>query len=268
MAYRRDLELWEKYFQTSRTDIPGFFEFMKKQGLSIRSQARVISSLRTYMKFCERNGQAQPELRDLRPPKVNAKLPRPITPDEFQKLFLSCVVVEKEKVIRNQLTLLFLYGLGCRVSEMVALDLKDFNPIERWVKVLGKGQKERLIPLSDTVVVALDNYMKNARPLLCKDNSQNILVNDRGHRPSRVDVWRWLAAWSKTAGFSEPVHPHRFRHGYATSLLESGADLRSIQMLLGHSSLQTTQVYTTVSTQTLKSVIDAKHPLSRPDIET
>jgi integrase/recombinase XerD len=89
-----------------------------------------------------------------------------------------------------------------------------------------------------------------------------ILINDRGHRPSRVDVWRWLAAWSAKAGFPEPVSPHRFRHGCATALLESGADLRSIQMLLGHASIQTTQIYTNVTTGTVAKTVDEHHPLS------
>ena len=143
--------------------------------------------------------------------------------------------------------------------------LKDYSPTERWVKILGKGQKERLVPLTDTVALTLEAYLRTSRPILMKEPCDSILINDRGHRPSRVDVWRWLAAWSARAGFSEPVNPHRFRHGCATALLEGGADLRSIQILLGHASIQTTQIYTNVTTSTLTKAIEEHHPLSQLD---
>ena len=264
MAYRRDLELYRKFSEKNNRVIE-FFDFMKREGLSTRSQARVISSVRTYMRFCESRGVKCPELRELRPPKVKTSLPKAITTAEFEKLFAACETADAAKTTRNRLTLLFLYGLGCRVSELIALNLNDFSPTERWVKVLGKGNKERLIPLTDSLYEALDNYLKAARPNLVLDQSASsaLLLNDRGHRPSRVDVWRWLAAWSAKAGFDEPVHPHRFRHGCATALLEGGADLRSIQVMLGHASIQTTQVYTAVTSNTAQKAIEEHHPLSK-----
>lgn len=261
MAYRRDLELYIEYSKTSKS-VPGFYEFMKKHKLSTRSQARVVSSLRTYFKYCETRGQTCPELRDLKPPKVKVGLPKVLTPQEFQQLFDAAEINDPIKTARNQLTLLFLYGLGCRVSELISLNVSDFNATDRWVKVLGKGSKERLVPLTEKLAEELTKYLREARPALMKESSPSILINDRGHRPSRVDVWRWLAAWSLRAGFTEPVNPHRFRHGCATALLESGADLRSIQMLLGHASIQTTQIYTNVTTNTMTRTIEEHHPLS------
>lgn len=261
MAYRRDLELYKKFSEKSSRMIE-FFDFMKKEGLSTRSQARVISSIRTYLKYCETRGEKCPELRDLKPPKVKTSLPKAISVDEFERLFLACSGADKAKTARNQLTLLFLYGLGCRVSELIGLNLNDFSATERWVKVLGKGSKERLVPLTEALYFALESYLKEARPNLNGSNS-SLLLNDRGHRPSRVDVWRWLAAWSAKAGFDEPVHPHRFRHGCATALLEGGADLRSIQVMLGHASIQTTQVYTAVTTNTAVKAVEDHHPLSK-----
>lgn len=268
MAYRRDLELFADYRQREKSII-GFYEYMKKHKLSVRSQARVISSLRTYFKFCEGRGISAPELRDLKPPKVKVGLPKPITNEEFEKLFAAAQVEDRAKAIRNQLTLLLLFGSGCRVSELISIDLSDYSETDRWLKVLGKGSKERLVPLTDTLVEVLNLYLKEARQTLVKESGEALLINDRGHRPSRVDIWRWLAAWSQKAGFQEPVGPHRFRHGCATALLESGADLRSIQMLLGHSSIQTTQIYTNVTTGNLLKTIDQHHPLSRPpkDVE-
>lgn len=262
LAYRRDLEFWKAYSESSHS-VMGFYDFLKQQNLSVRSQARIISSLRTYFRFCESRGQKSPELRELRPPKVKAKLPHAITPEEFQRLFQASEIPDRPKTIRNQVTLLFLYGLGCRVSELIELDLGDFHPTERWVKIVGKGQKERLVPLTELLVRQLERYVKESRPFLVKENTASLLINDRGHRPSRVDIWRWLAAWSVRAGFPEPVHPHRFRHGCATALLDGGADLRSIQLILGHASLQTTQIYTNVSTQNLATAIDESHPLSK-----
>lgn len=267
MAYRRDLDLYKKFRDSSDRMIE-FFDFMKKEGLSTRSQARVVSSVRTYLKFCESRGLKAPELRELRPPKVKTTLPKAITTEEFEKLFASCEVGDISKTARNRLTLLFLYGLGCRVSELIGLNLSDFSATDRWVKVLGKGRKERLIPLTDTLYLALEHYLKNARENLVSDYAsssglQPLFLNDRGHRPSRVDVWRWLASWSARAGFDEPVHPHRFRHGCATALLEGGADLRSIQVMLGHASIQTTQVYTAVTTNTAVKTINEHHPLSK-----
>lgn len=261
MAYRRDLELYAEFLGTGR-ELRAFYEFMKAKQLSPRSQARVISSLRTYFRFLESHGEKAPELRELRPPRVKPGLPKPLSLEDFHKLMEASHVEDPHRSLRNQLTLMLLFGLGCRVSELVGLDLHDFNATDSWLKVLGKGGKERLVPLSENLATELKNYLKNIRPHLTKNEDKAILINDRGHRPSRVDVWRWLAAWSARAGFEEPVGPHQFRHGCATALLDNGADLRTIQALLGHSSLQTTQIYTSVTAHKLKDEVDKSHPLS------
>lgn len=263
MAYRRDLELYVEYLNSGSDSVRGFYQYMNQQGLSVRSQARVISSLRTYFKFLETRGLKAPQLNELRPPKVKVSLPKALTPDEFERLYAACSVEDETKTLRNQLTLLFLYGLGCRVSELIGLNLSDFNESGPWMRVIGKGNKERLVPVTGKIVEKLKVYLESIRPHLVKENINSILVNDRGHKPSRVDVWRWLAAWSARAGFEETVNPHRFRHGCATALLEQGADLRSIQMLLGHASIQTTQIYTTVTHQQMNKEIEEKHPLAQ-----
>lgn len=261
MAYRRDLELYEQFLETKR-ELARFYEFMKDKKLSPRSQARVISSLRTYLRYLESQGDKVPELRELRPPRVKPGLPKPISLTEFHQLFEASTNEDPNRTARNHLTLLLLFGLGCRVSELVGLNLHDFNVTDAWLKVLGKGGKERLVPLSENLLEQLKIYVRDVRGHLVKDETPSILINDRGHRPSRVDVWRWLAAWSARAGFEEPIGPHQFRHGCATALLEGGADLRTIQVLLGHSSLQTTQIYTSVTTHKMKEEVDKNHPLS------
>lgn len=262
MAYRRDLDLFEKFYNKYK-ELSGFYGFMKTQGLSVRSQARVISSVRTYFKFCQLKGAKIPLLKELRAPRVKVGLPRPLTLGEFERLFKACQNEDELRTSRNQITLLLLYGLGCRVTELIGLSLQNYHEIDSWLVVLGKGNKERIIPVTEVLSLALKKYLKEARPQLLKESTPSILINDRGHRPSRVDIWRWLAAWSAKAGFDEPVSPHRFRHGCATALLESGADLRSIQLLLGHASIQTTQVYTSVTTKNLTDTIERHHPLSQ-----
>lgn len=260
-AYRRDLEIFDEFMQKHK-DLRELYQFLGKKKLSTRSQARVISSIRTYYRFCASRGEKIPDLSQLRPPRVTATLPDVLSFQDFQRLYAACVVEDPHKSARNQITLMLLFGLGCRVSELIQLDLSDLFETESWLKVKGKGNKERLIPLTEQLLGELKVYIQHVRPHLAKNENQSILVNDRGHRPSRVDIWRWLDAWSKRAGFEATVNPHKFRHGCATALLEGGADLRSIQKLLGHSSIQTTQIYTSVSTGKMRETLDAHHPLS------
>lgn len=262
MAYRRDLELYAEFADKNKP-VAQFYIYMQEKNLSERSQARVISSLRTYFKFLEENEVPAPELRELKPPRIKAKLPKVLTADDFKKLLDASEVEDVSRTLRNRTTLMLLFGLGCRVSELIALNLEDLNETQSCLTVTGKGNKQRLVPLSQNLLEQLKLYIRETRGHLVKDTTHSIIINDRGHRPSRVDIWRWLAAWSARAGFPEPVSPHQFRHGCATALLESGADLRSIQMLLGHSSLQTTQIYTTVSTSKKTRTIEEHHPLSK-----
>jgi integrase/recombinase XerD len=262
MAYRRDLELYEA-FTKKHSDISRIYEFMTTAGLSTRSQARVISSIRTYLRYCEKKGEKVGELRQLRPPRVKAALPKGISVQEFEKLYKACETDNAYRTARNQITLLLMYVLGCRVSELVSLNTDDLNATAGWLSVIGKGNKQRVVPLTKRLLEDLTAYIATARPELIKEKSNTILVNDKGHRPSRVDIWRWLSAWSAAAGFDESVSPHQFRHGCATALLEGGADLRSIQLLLGHSSIQTTQIYTSVTTSKMHEEIEKHHPLSK-----
>ncbi len=268
MAYRRDLEIYED-FLNHHSDISRIYEYLSKRKLSVRSQARVISSIRTYLRYLERQGERVQNLRQLRPPKVKVGLPKALTLEDFRKLYDACVVENPLRTARNQITLLLLFGLGCRVTELIGLDTHDLNPTESWLRVVGKGSKERLVPLTQQLLKELEAYLAHVRSSLVKHKTPAILINDKGNRPSRVDIWRWLAAWSATAGFDGPISPHRFRHGCATALLEGGADLRSIQVLLGHSSIQTTQIYTAVSSHKIRNEIDEHHPLSnvRTDLE-
>ena len=262
LAYRRDLELFDEFYSQDK-NISKIYNFLKDKKLSPRSQARVISSIRSYFKFLESKGKEIPELRELRPPKVKTALPKAITFDEFNKLLDAARVNCPYKTSRNQITLLMLFGLGCRVTELINMNLQDYNLTESWLCITGKGGKQRLIPLTDKLNEELEKYLVHSRKQIIRDKTDSILINDRGRRPSRVDIWRWLAQWSKKAGFENPISPHQFRHGCATALLEGGDDLRDIQTLLGHYSIQTTQIYTSVSSKHLREEVDEHHPLSK-----
>ncbi len=261
LAYRRDLELFSVFLDKHR-DVEAVYQFMTKKKLSTRSQARVISSIRTYYKFCRQMGDEVPDMNQLHPPRVHKKLPSVLSVESFEKLMDASVVKDPCKTGRNHITLILLFGLGCRVSELTGFDLIDYHESESWIKAIGKGGKERIVPLTGYLLKELKIYLRQVRPHLARESEISIVVNDRGRRPSRVDIWRWLDRWSKGAGFEKTIHPHQFRHGCATALLESGADLRSIQKLLGHASIQTTQIYTTVSTGKMQETVNRHHPFS------
>ncbi|MBE8221636.1 MAG: tyrosine-type recombinase/integrase [Bdellovibrionales bacterium] len=263
LAYRRDLEMYVEFISLKK-DISQFSYFLNKKKLSTRSQARVISSVRSYFRFCENQGEKAPELRSLKLPKVTVTLPKALSFEDFQILLKSSQVENDSKTIRNQTLLILLFGLGCRVSELINVNLYDFNQSDASLIVTGKGNKQRLLPLIDSVLNQVNLYLKNSRASLAKKKEDALLVNNRGNRLSRVDVWRWLKTWALKSNLDiDSVSPHKFRHGCATALLNSGTDLRSIQILLGHSSLQTTQIYTSVSNKQEEKELNTHHPLAK-----
>lgn len=261
-AYKRDLSYYKAFCKTKKP-IQNFYYFLEKKKLSPRSQARVISCVRSYLKFLQKRGHSVKQLKMLKLPRLSNKLPQPIQLREFSILWKASEGKTASLSLRNKLILSFLYGLGCRVSELVALNLCDFNETEAWISVVGKGNKQRLLPLTKNLYDLLHLYLKKSRPYIGKNKSSALFFNNKGKRPSRVDIWRWLKAWSLKAGFKEVKYPHCFRHGCATGLLEKGADLRTIQQLLGHLSIQTTQIYTSVSSKKLQLAINEFHPLSQ-----
>lgn len=263
LAYRRDLEMYME-FTYLKKNISQFSYFLNQKKLSTRSQARVISSVRSYFYFCEKQGKKAPELRSLKLPKVTVTLPKALSFPDFQILLKSAQVESETKTIRNQTLLILLFGLGCRVSELININLYDFNQTDASLIITGKGNKQRLLPLIDSVLEQVTLYLQNSRASLTKKKEEALLINNRGKRLSRVDVWRWLKVWALKSNLDiSSVSPHKFRHGCATALLNSGTDLRSIQILLGHSSLQTTQIYTSVSHKQAEKELNAHHPLAK-----
>ena len=274
-AYKKDLKLYHAFLNqgqppSHKGQSPGFkdhkppgadhfYEYMTQHGLSPRSQARVVSSVRAYFRFLK----SSQELKTLRPVPVKTTLPRPVSLKEFKQIVQASRVQDIHKTARNHITLLLLFGLGCRVSELINLSLQDLSEMDQSLLVTGKRNKQRVLPLTNDLFQKLMDYIRVHRPCLVRESgAAHLLVNNKGRRPARVDVWRWLAHWSQKAGLRHIQGPHKFRHGFAAGLLENGADLRSIQMLLGHSSIQTTQIYTAVQKKHLQKTIQHCHPLS------
>ncbi|MCY4512303.1 MAG: tyrosine-type recombinase/integrase [Bdellovibrionales bacterium] len=269
-AYKRDLSLYG-HFQKTNRDIKDFYQFLTKRNLGARSQARVVSSVRSYLRFLQTHGHEDKaeKIKHLIFPKMKAKLPKLLTLDEFKALWIAAQDKgreEKALTLRNRLVLSFLYGLGCRVSELISLNLKDFNETESWINITGKGNHQRVIPLSEDLYESVRIYLKKSRTACVPSEKPWLIFNNKGNRPSRVDIWRWLKIWSLRAGFEQVKNPHSFRHGCATILLEKGADLKSIQQLLGHLNLQTTQIYTSVVSGQIKQTISQHHPLSKKKV--
>ena len=256
-AYKKDLEIYREFKLSHFKD---FYEFLKQKGLHSRSQARIISCVRSYSKFCQRKSLKKEE-EPLKLPVFSQKLPYPLSVLDFSKLIQASSTPCPHRKKRNHLVLKILFGCGLRASELVNLNRKDYRPTESALCVLGKGKKERLIPLTELINKDLRNYIKESLDTLSED-PQALFVNNKKKRLHRVDLWRWIKVWSKKAQISSKISPHKFRHGCATILLENGADLRTIQTLLGHSHLSTTEIYTHITQNKLNEDIQKHHPLS------
>lgn len=241
LAYRRDIEVFEEYLSVnSRLD--GVFGFLKSKALGERSQARIISSFRTYCRFCDTRGYRVDHFLDLKPPVIeNIKPQKVLSPDDFLILVKAAELSKDEdKTFRNKLTLYLLYCLGIKVTELINLNLRDIDLFVSEMVIRNGAKPNRNIKLSPEVKEMLSFYIKESRLRLLRIDTESLIINDRGNRPSRVDIWRWLSAWSKAAGLKETLGPQSFRHGCAQSLRENGFDHAFLKELLGHRYLQTT----------------------------
>ena len=261
LSYKRDLHKFLSYKKINSSKL--FPEYLHDEGLSARSTARVISAVRSYLHWLENKGCAMDFREHLKVSNVKHSLPLFISHLEFKSILkTSFVKGQPEQTSRNHLVLMLLFSLGCRVSELVSIQIADFISTDESIVIRGKGSKQRILPVVEPLLSHLREYLTAIRPLLIRSyKTSSLILNDRGNRPSRVDIWRWIQKWSKKAGLGKK-YPHQFRHGCATELLDHGADLRSIQELLGHSSIETTKIYTKVSRRQMQDTIKKHHPLS------
>lgn len=268
--YLRDLRRLVEFASARGIDGPGkitrpvlreFVFTLKDLGLSAATIRRHVSAIRTYFGFLLGEGAVREDPSDrLESPRLGRSLPETLSVPEIEAL-LAAPSIDEPLGWRDRALLELGYGAGLRVSELCGLGLTDLVLSEGLVRVLGKGSKERIVPIGRSVLGALSVYLHTLRPTLDRGKSrQRVFLNNRGQPLSRVGAWGIVKRAAGRAGLTKPVTPHTLRHSFATHLLEGGADLRAVQEMLGHADLSTTQIYTHVDRDYLRSVHRQYHP--------
>lgn len=274
-AYSDDLNKLEQYAQSFLNNkspvqlelnhLQAFVKWISELSFSTTSQARIISGIKTFYKFLLiENEVTQSPAELLEAPKTIRKLPVFLTIEEIDKM-VAVIDRSTPEGERNATMLEALYGCGLRVSELVGLKISDLHLNEDYIKVTGKGSKERLVPIGKTAKKLLKNYINKVRVHLPikKNAGDNIFLNRRGGVLSRVMVFYVIKDLAAKAGIKKKMSPHTFRHSFATHLVEGGADLRAVQEMLGHESITTTEIYTHLDRQYLRDNILSYHPRNR-----
>ena len=268
-SYRQDLTQFAQWLekeaakdllQVEQFDIQRYLAF-KFPVSKPRSISRLIASLRRLYRFCLRENKiAQDPSLQIESPKLPRSLPKSLSEDEVEAL-LAAPDVYDAIGLRDRAMLELLYASGLRVSELVSLKVTEASLAEGVVRVTGKGSKTRLVPMGEVAVDWITRYLKEARPaILEKRLSDSMFVTQRGSAMTRQAFWYLIKRYALLAGIHKPMSPHVLRHAFATHLLNHGADLRVVQMLLGHSDISTTQIYTHVARERLKQLHTAHHP--------
>ncbi|PTH54078.1 site-specific tyrosine recombinase XerD [Staphylococcus arlettae] len=269
-AYRRDLNKYITYLQDHKITHIDFVDrqtlqqclgFLHDEGASTKSLARFISTVRSFHQFALREKYAAKDPTVLiETPKYDRKLPDVLAVDELLRL-LDAPDLSKNNGYRDRTILELLYATGMRVTELIDLEVENVNLIMGFVKVFGKGGKERIVPLGDTVIGYLSTYLETVRPQLLKTTVTNALfLNLHGKPLSRQGIWKMIKQNGIKANINKTLTPHTMRHSFATHLLENGADLRAVQEMLGHSDISTTQLYTHVSKSQIRKMYNEFHP--------
>lgn len=268
-AYRQDLGKFSRFCQqrrlaparAERQQVVDFLGTLYQQGLDSRSVARVLVTLRNYFRFLRQEGRLRREPTEhIEAPRTWKRLPKFLGLDEVERL-LAAPEARTARGLRDRAMLEVLYATGLRVSELVNLRVADVQPDAGYLRCLGKGSKERVVPLGKQALAALDAYLRRARPQLVRRRpSAHLFLSQRGQAMTRQNFWRLLRQRARQAGLRARLTPHVLRHSFATHLLERGADLRSVQLLLGHADISTTQIYTHVAQERLRQVYRAHHP--------
>ena len=277
-SYERDLTDFLEYLDScgsciTQADSVNVSEYVihlsKDRNFSDRSLARSISSLRGFFKFLLEDDYIIPEMLEiLEPVKLKESLPVFLTYEELQKLF-SVVDTSTPSGFRDRTMLEMFYSSGLRVSELVDLKIGNVYRSKQLLLVFGKGSKERVVPYSDDAARYLHEYLDRMRHTLMKkgDFNEYVFINNRGGRLTRQGVWKKLKEFAALAGITKDISPHKLRHTFATHLLEGGADLRSVQTLLGHASINTTEIYTHVEHKAIQKEFERKHPRENINFE-
>lgn len=273
-AYGRDLMRFVVYLRSQRisaareidrSHLTGFSRFLEAEGLAARSRARTLVAARRWLRFVgEAEGVVSDASDGLTPPRVAQTLPKVLRPEESIALIEAASQEPGALGLRDRAMLEVLYGSGLRVSELVSLVLGAVDRRAGLLRVMGKGRKERVIPVGQPALEALDAYLSDGRPCYVRTDGTTkdaVFLSNRGRPMTRQNFFARLRAIALRAGIPrERVSPHVLRHAFATDLLEGGADLRAVQAMLGHANLATTQIYTHVSRKRLRETVEARHP--------
>jgi integrase/recombinase XerD len=274
-AYRADLSKYRDFLdqngltelEVTRAQLGDFLMWLNGQSLKAASSARILAAVRGYQKYLLlENLRTDDPSQQVKSPKLPKRLPKALTQAQVMSLLAASGPEPDDETadplrLRNRAILELMYSSGCRVSEVAQLDLDEMAQ-GGWVRIRGKGSKERLVPVGSFAQRAIDAYLVRSRPLLAaKAGGPALFLNQRGTRLSRQSIWEIIQSAGEACGLS--VSPHSLRHSFATHLIEGGADVRVVQELLGHASVATTQIYTLVTIDTLREVYASSHPRAR-----
>lgn len=272
ISYKRDIEkyltfLTEKKItqldEVSRFEILDFLQTLRQSGAADNSIIRMVSSLRKFHQYLKRESIVSDDpMQLIDTPKKASTLPKAISPQAVEQL-LEAPDTTTPLGVRDRTILELMYATGLRISELVNLKLSDMHLTMGFIQTMGKGEKERIIPLGEIASQWLDHYLDGARVYLqdqSVETSEYVFLNSRGKGLSRQGVWKKVKQLALEAGIDQNVTPHTLRHSFATHLLENGADLRMVQELLGHADISTTQIYTHITKTRLKQVYSDYHP--------
>ena len=267
-SYATDLHRFGKHLaakeidlgRVERIDIVRYFQTLRGAGISARSVARALAAIRGMFRFlvAERHLEHDPT-ENLENPKLWATLPKSLQSPEVEAL-LAAPDRSTPEGLRDTAMLELLYATGLRVSELIHVKIEDLVMDAGFLRTFGKGSKERIVPFGDAARDAIVAYMERGRPDLVKHADPHLFLSNRGTAMSRQSFWMKIVKYARKAGISAHISPHVLRHSFATHLLENGADLRSVQMMLGHSDISTTQIYTHVSRARLQRMYEQYHP--------
>lgn len=271
-AYRRDVDKLRDYLggegialkDVTLDSLRAFAASLHDTGIGAKSQCRILSGVRSFCKFMVKDGWVDNDPSELlESPQTGRHLPEVLSTEEVDMLE-AAVDLTKWEGHRNRAMIEMLFSCGLRVSELVALTLSGLYLDERFIRVLGKGSKERLVPISDRAIHELQLWFDTRRTMDIKPGEEDyVFLNRRGAHLTRTMVLIFIKNYARAAGIKKNISPHTLRHSFATALLEGGADLRAIQAMLGHESIGTTEIYTHVSTKTLRDEILQHHPRNR-----
>jgi len=269
LAYGRDLRKFEVFAekqkrtlkQIGNDDIVDFLTSLYRSGLDSRSVARHLVALRHFFRFAQMEGYIlEDPAASIETPKFRMRLPTHLSTEEVNRL-LTQPDMSSAIGVRDRAMIELLYSTGLRVSELVNLRLSDLQMEAGSLRCIGKGDKERIVPMGRSAVASIEAYLRHARQTLLRGKiSPYVFLNRFGGRMGRIGFWKKLAEYGRKAGLRLKLKPHMLRHSFATHLLERGADLRSVQLMLGHADISTTQIYTHVVKEHLKEVYKRHHP--------